>query len=170
MLICNYGLFWKVEDVFWGKQNNRGDLRGYNSKHSEVDFSAQTGIYVLYADYRIVYVGQTGAGNQRLLKRLNDHQWDHLSGRWNKFSWFGLRWVTNRHKLSADAAGANTKRQIALNHIEAVLIHAAEPSLNRQGGKWGRDVEHFYQVRDERLGPPVNEMIESIYSKDSKRK
>ncbi len=57
-------------------------------------FATSGGVYALYADYELVYVGQTGAGNQRLFRRLRDHKKDHLSERWNRFSWFGTQWVT----------------------------------------------------------------------------
>ena len=170
MLIANYGLFWKIEDVFWGRPNNSGALYGYRRNIKEVDFSQQIGIYVLYADYKIVYIGQTGSNKQRLFNRLKQHREDHLSGRWNQFSWFGLKRVKNNHELSKDKISANTDTEGALNHIEAVLIYAAEPPLNRQGGIWRRETKLFYQLRDKKLGPPVNEMVEKIYKDREKKK
>lgn len=81
-MIKTYGLFWKAGDVFWGRQNRSGTLLGARSKTRNavpVDFREQRGIYALYSAYDLVYVGQTGAGDRRLLKRLKDHLEDHLA-------------------------------------------------------------------------------------------
>lgn len=43
-----------------------------------------------------------------------------------------------------------------------MLIAAAEPSLNKQSGKFGRG-RRYLQARDERLGPTQEEMIQAIY-------
>lgn len=153
MLIRNYGLFWVRDDVFWGRQKNAGTLLGVESgrkKGSDVDFREQTGIYALYADYELVYVGQTAGSGKQLLGRLKDHLYYDLAGRWNRFSWFGTRQVLAGGKLKAPKAGASTSLGLALNHLEAILIHVAEPPLNRQGGRWG-EATQYLQVRDERL-------------------
>jgi hypothetical protein len=157
MLITNYGLFWRVDSVFWGKPNNLGTLLGVlaAARTSEaVDFRDQSGIYALYGDYELVYVGQTGGKGQKLMSRLIQHRKDDLAGRWNIFSWFGTRSVLESNGLKAEKKGASTTHQHSLNHLEAVLIHVAEPRLNRQGGKWGKGVEKYLQKRDERLQLP----------------
>lgn len=168
MLIQNYGLFWKVEDVFWGAPKKAGALLGRSAlekRWGEVDFREQSGIYALYADYELVYLGQTGRGNQRLFNRLGQHRKDDLANRWNMFSWFGTRSVLESGKLKAEKDGAHSTHQETLNHMEAILIHVAEPRLNRQGGKWGVGVEQYLQVRDSRLGPSVSEMVEQIWAR-----
>jgi hypothetical protein len=154
MLISNYGLFWRTEHVFWGKQKQPGELNGVLSaakKSDPIDFRYQAGIYALYGDYELVYLGQTGGKGQKLMSRLNQHRKDSLSGRWNMFSWFGTRAVLESGKLKAEKGGAHSTHQAVLNHMEAVLISVAEPRLNRQGGKWGKGVEKYLQVPDERL-------------------
>jgi len=80
-MIRSYGLFWKSDEVFWGKQKNPGSLFGVKSQSSKaiaIDFREQRGIYALYADYELVYIGQTGAGTDRLFNRLKFHLSDHL--------------------------------------------------------------------------------------------
>jgi hypothetical protein len=57
---------------------------------------------------------------------------------------------------------ARSSFEVALNQIEAVMIASAEPSLNKQGGRFGKN-RKFLQVRDERLGPTQEEMIKSVY-------
>ena len=152
-MIRSYGLFWKVSDVFWGRQKNPGKLLGAKSKSAKavpVDFREQRGIYALYADYELVYVGQMGAGDQRLFARLKGHLADHLADRWNRFSWFGTQWVTKQHKLSSDTAAVHKRVSEALNILEAVAIAIAEPRLNLQRGRWS-NAKQYFQVRDSRL-------------------
>ena len=77
-MIRSYGLHWKTENVFWGRpgMGHPGKLLGAASRSSKahpVDFRVQRGIYALYADYELVYVGQTGSGDDRLFKRLKSH-------------------------------------------------------------------------------------------------
>ena len=153
-MIETYGLFWKASDVYWGKQKNPGSLLGSRTQSSKavaVDFREQRGIYALYADYSLIYVGQTGAGSDRLFKRLKYHMTDHLVERWDRFSWFGTQWVTKTHKLSTDTAAVHQDMSKALNIIEAVAIAIAEPRLNLQRGRWG-DAKQYFQIRDERVG------------------
>lgn len=166
LLINNYGLFWRTDNVFWGQPRNAGSLFGVRAvakRQDKVDFRQQAGIYALYADYKLIYIGQTGGKDQKLLARLKQHLRDDLSGRWNMFSWFGTRVVLESGKLKAERAGAHPTHRLILNHLEAILIHVGEPSLNRQGGKWGKGVDQYLQCRDERLGPSVPEMIEAIW-------
>ncbi|TWW11761.1 hypothetical protein E3A20_04220 [Planctomyces bekefii] len=47
----------------------------------------------------------------------------------------------------------------------AILIHAIEPPLNRQGGRFGESVTRFLQVRDERLGKSVEDMVKEVYER-----
>lgn len=153
-MISNYGIHWSADRVDWGSPgpNNEGKLLGglTPSSHAKpVDFREQRGIYALYSDYELVYVGQTGAGRNRLLNRLKSHRVDHLSERWDRFSWFGVRWVTNQHTLAADTAAAHAPIEDALNIMEAVSIAIAEPRLNLQRGRWGEVTKYFqYWDRD----------------------
>lgn len=145
-MIRSYGLHWHSDRVFWGRPNNTGTLLGAASRSSRartVDFREQRGIYALYADYDLIYTGQTGAGNDRLFRRLKAHRSDHLSERWNRFSWFGTQWVTQRNELSNDTAAVHQSVEAALNMLEAVSIAIAEPRLNLQRGRWGDTTQYF---------------------------
>lgn len=102
-MIWNYGLHWHVDRVWWGRPNDRGLLYGATNRNTleknAVDFREQIGIYALYADYELVYVGQAGTGGYAtLFTRLRDHRSDHLSERWNRFSWFGALYVNEQNK------------------------------------------------------------------------
>jgi hypothetical protein len=76
-VIKNYGLHWDIDKVFWGRQRNPGTLLGTASRSKlahPVDFREQRGIYALYANYELVYIGQTGAGSDRLFQEIEDSQ------------------------------------------------------------------------------------------------
>jgi hypothetical protein len=171
MLIQNYGLFWNEADVFWGRQGVAGSLLGvpaWSKSFGAVDFREQQGVYVLYDNnYRIVYIGQAGAGEkQRLFERLKQHKSDALAGRWSKFSWFGINRINQTGTIKVEKAKINPNISDVLNHIEAILIYAAEPPLNRQGGRFGESVEQYLQYRDkENLGLLPSEMIAQILEK-----
>ncbi len=165
MLVRSMGLFWREDFVYWGAGSQAGALLGvpFNETTSApIDFRDQIGIYALYADYHLVYVGQAGAGDQTLFSRLKQHRKNDLSGRWNRFSWFGVLRVLNSGNLSSKTDALHPDLPDVLNHIEAILIHAAEPPMNSQGGLFGERVIRYQQVRDERLGPSDHEMLRAL--------
>lgn len=152
MLFANYGLFWHVDRVKWGSAGKAGTLSGYRTnKEGEVDFREQRGVYALYDEsFHMLYVGQAGYGNQRLYQRLHQHRFDALGERWARFSWFGIDPVKGRagHRKLCEREPDAPAVSAILNHLEAILIAAAEPALNRQGGKFG-DAQQFYQWYEE---------------------
>ena len=163
LAIRNFGHFWSRELVEWGKQGYglKGSLTGYvleDRKPFVVDFRDQMGIYVLFTHNRdVAYIGQAGAGDQRLFSRLRHHTRNHLRDRWTNFSWFGLREVNKNNSLSEhqtpESRCASTNKY-ALDEIEAVLIQLFEPRLNKQGSRWGDDTTEYLQyVASEWDGP-----------------
>jgi hypothetical protein len=167
VLVRSIGLFWREDHVFWGAGNNPGALYGvpFNATTDEpINFRGQIGIYALYADYDLVYVGQAGVGNQTLFSRIKQHRKNDLAERWNRFSWFGVLRVLNNGNLANRTDALHPELSDVLNHIEAILIHAAEPPMNGQGGRFGDNVTRYKQVRDERLGPSTHEMIKALYN------
>ena len=159
-LIKNYGLYWDAGSVDWGrkKKNEPYRLVGYSShkKSRLAAFDKQIAIYILYdPSLRPIYIGQAGSGKQRLYARLKQHNiTDHLAGRWEKFSWFGLLNVnTGKDKkdnnycaLEGRGAGKvfSAAGNILLDQFESILLAGAEPSLNKQGPKWHK-AGHFKQ-------------------------
>ena len=171
-MIRTIGLHWRMEDVFWGKGANAGKLLGVLSSKKKgpgIDFRDQIAVYVLYADYQPIYAGQVGSGKQRLLARLKQHRDSDLRGRWNRFSWYGLRWVLKNGKLSNENNVFHPKRRTVLNHVEGILIDAMEPGQNLQSGRFGSDVEWYRQVRSEALGPSSEEMLLSLFKAQQRR-
>lgn len=166
-LIRTYGLFWEREKVVWGYEKpgqpvGEGNestnpvqspgLWGKLTKQDAkaVNFNEQRGIYALYSNYEVVYVGQAGrvsSGSARLFKRLQHHQKDDLADRWDRFSWFGIKYVKkNDGKLSQDTDNYQGKMEHALDILEAISIAIADPRLNRQRGRWKTTkTERYFQ-------------------------
>ncbi|MFT3688130.1 hypothetical protein [Paenirhodobacter sp.] len=64
--------------------------------------------------------------------RLREHLRDRLNGRWNRFSWFGLRGVDDAGRLTEPDFATSQRDIIAL--MEGILIETLEPPLNRKRG------------------------------------
>lgn len=153
-IVRNMGLFWKRDLVRWrGKRGCPRRLAGRRhgaKRKGEVDFWQQTGVYALYADYHLIYVGQAGLSDRSCIgKRLKTHLTDDLAGRWNMFSWFGLQKV----RASDNTVGKRTMRRASsrgqlANVLEGILIEVAEPPMNSQKGRFGSRVERYIQVDD----------------------
>ncbi len=56
--------------------------------------------------------------------------------------------------------GKSLKTEVV--YIEGILIHTAEPPLNRQGGRL-KGVTRYLQVRDERLGPRESILLRELH-------
>jgi hypothetical protein len=112
-------------------------------------------------------LAKAGANDRhRLFDRLKQHTRDKLSDRWTKFSWFGVRSVNADGGLHAENAAAHPTLTDVLNHIEGILIAAAEPPNNRQGGRFGASVQQFLQHRDDDyLGPDQIKMIRDLWKR-----
>jgi hypothetical protein len=167
-MIRSVGLFWERDNVLWGAGKQRGALWGVperNRRRDPIDFRDQIGLYALYSDYDLVYVGQAGSGKQTLFTRLKKHGKGIYAGRWNRFSWFGMLWVKKHGSLSSPTGAFHTTRSAALNFLEAIVIEMAEPPLNNQSGRLGDGAVFFRQVRDERLGPTQDEMLRRVFKK-----
>jgi len=166
--ILNLGVRWRAQDVYWDTSTQNAKLLGVKTKAlrgPKANFAHQSGIYILYADFTPIYVGQA---NKTLFARLKSHHLhDDLAERWDRFSWFGFRRVIGKSEPTLSKPGVNfhiSTRQL-LDHLEAMMIHAFEPTLNGQVGRFGESVIRYKQVRDERLGPGDRQLIETIASK-----
>ena len=142
-LINAFGMFWRRSEVHW---TNRGArlLGAQQSGSLEVDFSEQAGVYLLYDADRVIYVGRVT--EPRLGARLWEHTRDRLTGRWDRFSWFGVRAVMDTGTLSpVPTAGIEVSTLIAT--MEALLIEGLEPPQNRRQGD-GFNAMEFIQRMD----------------------
>jgi hypothetical protein len=134
-----FGMYWSRDNVIW---NGKSRLLGRQSLNSsQVNFSEQVGVYLLHDRDRVIYVGRA---SDTLFTRLRAHTSDRLGGRWDRFSWFGLRAVDSDGKLS-DPAMPWT-HAVVIETLEALLIECLEPPQNRKRGDFS--AVEFLQVRD----------------------
>ena len=159
-MITHYGLFWSERSVFWGRQRKRGELlgrikpdldrRGASTKEERENaenFRDYVGIYCLYAGGELLYVGEAGLGTRStLFKRLRDHRKGPMSGRWDKFSWFGCK------RLEEQEESPKITHLDALAQLEAILISITNPRFNKQSGTFANAVQVFQAAHDEADG------------------
>ncbi len=158
-LVKAFGMYWKKDFVIW---KAIPALYGWQQVGAKtVDFGGQRGVYVLYDHHAILYVGRTT--NQSLGQRLFDHTRDRLSERWDRFSWFGLYGVSEGGKLIDSEIKLSI--EILIETLEALLIEALEPPLNRKRGDSVAAVEYL-QAQDPQLKKiEFKKTFESIQAK-----
>jgi len=152
-VINTMGLFWHRDQCLWRGNRAVGQaslmgVRAGAKRQGHVNFWNQVGIYALYtADYRIVYVGQAGIGDKACIgSRLKAHTRDDLAGRWELFSWFGLKKVKGNNALGAKFELAHTTWRGIADILEGVVIEIAEPPMNSQKGRFGKGVHRYLQA------------------------
>ena len=128
--VAAYGLYWERERVKFGRGSG-GVLGRQGAGSDPVDFSNQQGVYFLHQNRNVVYVGRT---SDSLYSRLLDHNGNRKAFRWNQFSWFGFREVTQEGELGAVPEMTDLHHMITL--LESVLIEALQPPLNAQQGAY----------------------------------
>lgn len=141
-LIRSFGIYWRAELVDW--KSSPKLLGAEQDGAAPVDFSEQRGVYILYDRNRVLYVGRVV--DRGLGQRLYQHTKDRLTGRWDRFSWFGLRPVLDDASLG-EIGEVPLKADFVIATLEALLIEALEPAQNRRGGDQFA-VYEYLQVTD----------------------
>lgn len=134
-----FGMFWRRDEVNWEQARILGKQEGADKV---VNFNDQIGIYLLHDRDRVIYIGRA---EDALIKRLSAHTTGRFGGRWDRFSWFGLRAVQDNGSLKTGEV--SWTRSDVIVTMEAVLIECLEPSQNRRRGDKLGDNE-FLQERD----------------------
>ena len=122
-----FGMFWRRDLVFWPGKSKLLGRQGAGA--TDVNFADQVGVYLLHDRDRVLYVGRAG---DTLFTRLKAHTTDRLGGRWDRFSWFGLRSIGEDGKLSDGMVPWS--QDVVVETMEALLIESLEPPLNRRRG------------------------------------
>lgn len=144
-IINAFGIYWNRNRVHW---KTTPDLLGLQQiGASEVNFKNQIGIYLLHDARETIYVGQ--AIEQTLGQRLRNHTSDRLSGRWDRFSWFGFYPVNEDGKLLSDIKLDKLTVQNLGDIFEAILIESIEPRQNRKQGNLFYGLEYLQQEAPE---------------------
>ncbi len=144
-IIKTYGMYWARDVVNWNLKPKLLGVQNYGAK--TVNFSEIRGIYLLYDNREVIYIGQ--AVDQGILKRLVVHTKDRLAGRWNRFSWFGFDTVKADGALSMSPITVKLNLNDLANTLEGVLIEGLEPRQNRKAGNMFGD--EYLQVVDKKL-------------------
>ncbi len=127
-MVSSFGIYWKQDGVDWSKSSPQLlGVQGLGAK--PVNFCEQVGIYMLYDVREVIYVGRA---EDSIGKRLYAHTRDRLSARWDRFSWFGMKPVSEGGKLGKTPTKYAAKNCIPT--LEALLIEALEPRQNRKRG------------------------------------
>ena len=139
LAVAAYGLHWERSKVDWQTKH----LLGYDAAYDAIDpnpdqiidFADQQGVYLLHSWQSVVYVGKTTAREGGLFQRLqNHHQRPAWSGKWERFSWFGIRRVSEEGSI-IDGPDSAPKDVVAAL-MESVLIETLRPSFNQQQGNY----------------------------------
>ncbi len=159
LFIKNYGLFWKRDDVWWGKRGNRqkAEFKGRLPNQQDVELHKEIGFYMLYnirdipdVPYHsdeLVYCGLNGTGRvQALFKRISQHQQPKmpLYLKWNYFSWFSIATLQDDDNLHQRDREIRGSRIDFLNQIEATIINISCPTNNKDRGYFG-DAQKYIQ-------------------------
>jgi hypothetical protein len=157
-VFTHYGLFWSIDDVLWkggsrkeaglwGRERARLERRGRPTiaeQDNAFDYKNYIGLYCLYRNYQLIYVGEAGLGNNStLFQRLGAHLSDHLADQWDQFSWFGRASPMEPQTAHLKAAFAQ---------MEALLIAVINPGQNKQSGTFAGAKKVFQVPHDEAEG------------------
>jgi hypothetical protein len=154
-----FGMFWRRDSILWtGKQL----LGRQGAGATNVSFANQIGVYLLHDVARVIYVGRA---DDTLFSRLKAHTTDRLGGRWDRFSWFGLRSVLDNGELSTTPVPWS--QNVVVETMEALLIESLEPPLNRRRGDNFSAAEYLQvpdpQIEKEKKKALLDEMAKGVY-------
>ena len=139
LTIGSFGTFWQRDLVDWQAHSWRLlGRRGLNKGNLRVaDFRRARGVYVLYNDINVYYVGlatsQRGIGG-RLHDHLNDEHW----AGWNRFSWFAFDGPDDDTVLDSDGVvrvvqtytSVELDAPVLIRDLEALLLAVTKPMGN----------------------------------------
>jgi hypothetical protein len=127
MLIRAYGEFWNPEAVPWPQSQMKGRFKLAGGATVTTDAWDQIAIYALQQDFRTVYVGRGHLG-----PRLKAHLSDRHAGRWDMFSWYGLKIILRDGSLRGEPAKRLLTFETIQKGLEALAIGLVDPPLNRR--------------------------------------
>ena len=170
-IIKSYGEFWRADLIEW---EGKKEIIGWaTNKSRKANFWDMLGIYALYSNYKLIYIGQSS--KQSIGVRLKGHYLKYeLKNRWDTFSWYGIRDVlkVNKDKNDMYPLGSVNKRESvssekAIEILETLAIRIADPDLNRQRRRFKHkdiNAELFHQY----VPKKINELNKIIKDLDEK--
>jgi len=156
MIIKVYGEFWSRHRVDWTARKLLGVRKGKKG----CDLWNQRGIYALYKDFRIVYIGQ--ADSRGIGVRLCEHRTDRFAERWDSFSFFGIC------KVGKDGAAKSAQRVTVtptsvIRSLELMAILLSDAPLNRARGRFP-DAEKVHQLEPKGEGSSRTYKVTQVLS------
>lgn len=130
-IVKSFGEFWNPDAVDWASKDLQGTWSDAGVSRTNNFWSAK-GIYVLYADFRPIYVGKALADSSGVGKRLADHLSDRLVARWDMFSWYSLSKPSKTSTSVNLAGGRHLSTKQMVETLEAIAILITDPPLNRK--------------------------------------
>lgn len=157
MIIKVYGEYWSRDRVDWSRRAMLGVRKG----KKPCNVWQQRGIYALYKDFELAYVGK--ADTRHMGVRLKEHTTDRFAERWNAFSFFGICEVDahgNAKQPVEFAVGSST----VIRSLELLAILLANAPLNRARGKFPDGAEKVWQIEPDKPSKTfhINEKLSKI--------
>jgi hypothetical protein len=156
MIIKVYGQFWSRDRVNWATR----ELLGVRKGKKRCDIWDQRGIYALYKDFQVVYVGQ--ADSRGIGVRLAEHRTDRFAQRWDSFSFFGICEV-DQHGKAKPAKKVTVPPTSLIKSLELIGILLSDAPLNRARGKFP-DSEKVRQIEAKVEPKSQNNNIDQMLS------
>jgi len=121
----------------------RISVTAFEKYHREITdlVRSQHGVYALYKNDRLYYVGLA----VNLRRRIKQHLKDKHAGRWNRFSLYLVRKVDH------------------IKEIESLLLRIADPAGNKQGGRLRKATNLDRQLR-RKMQKRQKEELDAIFS------
>lgn len=153
-LAC-YGIFWNPFVIDWPNKKLLGTGRTEKKKYV-INFWEACGIYVLFHEFKPVYVGQT----DRMGPRLEEHMTDRLVARWDMFSWFSINHPNWKSGGVRKVKNRALKMPLIVRTFELLLIHITTPPLNRQYGSMPN--AHEFKQGNAKQPKTIREYMEAL--------
>lgn len=158
-IVTSFGMFWRRAAIEWTPNPKLLGMQQLGA--TPVDFCKQLGIYLLYDGREVIYIGRST--DRPLGRRLYEHTSDRLAARWDRFSWFGLRPVSESAELGDLPQSYESQKMIPA--LEAILVEALEPRQNRKRGDDLAAVEYIQKEDPEIAKRRVKASVEAALSK-----
>lgn len=128
MLLKCFGEFWNPAIIDWSKEELLGHIK--DDKHTyEIDFWGARGVYVLYENFRPIYVGKSEVS---IGDRIAKHLGNRLAGRWDMFSWYSPDKINKTTCTLNRPNVRNSGISSIIKTFESIIILSTAPPLNRK--------------------------------------
>lgn len=142
------------------RRHYRQNKNNVSRKVREVEAWGQRGIYAIYSDFKLVYVGEAISSEGIGARLFAHHSKPQLHGRWDSFSWFGIDGYNADGKPVPYQPIKVTAPTIART-LELVAILVADPPMNRAQGRF-KGAERIDQAHAKGGEPSVEGMLEML--------